>query len=294
MSGAGLKNLRRERGRYDLSRRSDFGSLRSRVLRDKRMALQLGLAPSTSHTNCDFFEVLDLARKLGRVACDAPAPPSRASQVTQGYVRLHVGGALYRLVEGAQHRGQKVTFATMAFRGGDVRPDELLHVDPRRWASQLKADLDRVRKKLRLTGPGWSVFFLDCDYLQKEGLFLFHWHGFATGSELAAVDALRKLRKYKSPRQQADEERDLVNRRVVLKRKRLRNIGYLCLYVLKERWPSQPSARNQPGNRDRSYPRPMPAELVPLERLFFDRWTIEDISVLRGLRVIKGRLTPTT
>ena len=153
--------------------------------------------------------------------------------------------------------------------------------------------LGRARKRLRANSRGWSIWFLDSDYLHEENVFLFHWHGFTTASETAAVDALRTMRKYQSPKQKREEERDLVKRRVRRTHQVLTDVGYLCLYVLKESWPSQPSARNQPGNRKRSYPRPLPQSLAPVERLFFDRWSIQDISVVRGLRVIEGYLRPT-
>jgi hypothetical protein len=293
MSGAGLNDLRRERGRYDFARCRDFGSLRSRLLRDQRMAKELGRRASDVDLVGDRDQVRALANRLGYGERGERAPASRASQVEQGYVRLHVGGATYRLIDRAQQAGENVSFVTLAFRGGAVPPEQIGSINPKAWGKQLKTDLDRARKRTRRTDPGWSIWFLDSDYLHEEGVFLFHWHGFATGNEIAAINALRKTRKYRSPKQKPNEERDLVKRRVRRTHLPITNIGYLCLYVLKERWPSQPSARNQAGNRKRSYSRPLPANLMPVERLFFDRWSVQDISVVRGLRVINGRLTST-
>ncbi len=293
MPGAGLSDLGRPRDRYDLSQRADFGSLRSRQRRDRKLARRIKEAAEQASSGAGQDHLAALAHHLQYAERAEEAPISRASYVGQGYVRLLVGSDVYRLADRAQRQGVPITFGTLAFRGGAIRPHQLVGVDPRRWGRQLRADLDRIRKRQGLTGPGWSTWFLDCDYLQVEGMFLFHWHGLATGSELEAYRALRKLRKYRSCKQGPDDQRDAVKQRARGSRKPLYDIGYLCLYMLKEEWPSQPAARNVAGNRKRSFPRPLPEHLRPAERLFFDQWPIQAISVMRGLRVVNGRLQPT-
>lgn len=253
MSNPGFASVRRLAGRYDLARHSKFPSARACRRRDRRLKALIEETARKCNDPVQHERLVALATLLSYADRGEPEPASRASALTHNRERLPFGSHLHRKVDQAQRRGEVVTFSTMAFRGGALAPDQVLSADVLAWKKQLQTDLDRVRKRLKLRGPGWSVHFLDCDYLQHEGVFLFHWHGFATGSELEALDGLRRLRKYRSPRQKEGQRRDLVRHRIVLTRKPLYDIGYLVQYVTKDEWPSQPSARNVPGNRGRSY-----------------------------------------
>lgn len=79
MSGAGLKDLRRERGRYIQARCADFGSFRSRQRRDRKMAAQLERADAHACIAYGREQTQALARHSGHANCNARAPPSRTS-----------------------------------------------------------------------------------------------------------------------------------------------------------------------------------------------------------------------
>ncbi len=293
MSGSGFDQLERPPSRYDPTGVKGFPSKKSCIRRDTRAARAIV-------KRCDAFGTMitpaqrrELARLLDYASRSEQPPASRAAQGHYGSLQMRVGGAMCALIDRFQRAGDWVSFMTICARDSDVTPDNVMTVTPRLWVRQMHTALDRIIRDQRLSGPGWLILFLDCEYQEAEGVFRFHWHGFAFGSQLTAIQHLRKLRKYRSPKASGSCDRDPVRFRIRITKKPLTNLLHLCVYPLKSEWRCRPVASNQPGNRSHYWSQPLPEQFLALERLFYHRWSLQDIAVVRGLRVVDGRLSPT-
>ena len=290
MSGVGLNGLSRPHDRFNPTRQGNFPSKKACIRRDLKAAQVLKWMCSGSDPIVSREQIKVLASELEYADRGESPPPTRAAQAYYGDLQMRVGGAMWRLIDETQRSGHEVSFITLCPRDGDILPADVMALDPTRLGRRLDAALDRIVRSKSLGGRGWSILFLDCEYQESEGVFRFHWHGFASGSELTAFDDLRDARQFRSPRAVEGTDRDPVRFRIRMTRKTLENLGHLCTYPIKREWCCRPGLSNQSGNRDRTWSRPLPAPYFALERAFYDRWSIQDIAVIRGLRVVKGRL----
>ena len=76
-------------------------------------------------------------------------------------------------------------------------------------------------------------------------------------------------------------------------RKPLIDLRYHSTYPIKPEWRARTVPSNQEGNRERSWKTRLPEPYRTMERLFFDQWSIQDIAVVRGLRVTREGLVET-
>lgn len=295
MSGAGLHDLDWPRIGYGPGNRREFPSRETCRRHDLEGAGELIAAAELPGLICDPAEVGELAGRLADAAKAGVHLATRASAVYQGELKVKIGGAFAELIDLEQRVGTEVAFVTMCPRGGDQRPEDMARFYSRQFGARLNQALDRALARVvpkDRPRTGWSVYFLEAEYQVADDLFRFHYHGWATGDELRAIERLRKTRAYHSPNPKTGEDRDPVRHRIKRTRKPLYDLTGLCIYPLKD-WRARLTPTNQAGNRDRSWPVPIPAHLMPIEWLWRDQWSLQDMSVMRGLRVINGKLTTT-
>ena len=290
MSGAGLDDLTWPSVPFNPRHNQDFISRETCVRHDQKQAAALRSTITLPGLVTEPREVRRLASLLDDTQIGDVHPYCRASEVYRMSARARIGGRIHQLLAESIERGEHVSFVTLCPRGGDVAPEDVASFDPRSFGRQLGACLDRNIVKSRINcRTGWSILFLEAEYQLLEHVFRFHWHGFATGDELAAIRNLRTLRDYRSPNALPGEDRDSVRHRVKGTYRRLSNLGYLCGYLLK-RWRCRPVLSNQAGNRERTWPADIPLPLIPIETWFRDKWSTQNVAVVRGLRVVEGRL----
>lgn len=292
MAGAGWSQLKLRR-RYDPSWEPSFETVAKCKRLDEEDANRfISLGQQEPHT-ASGRSLLELGHRLDYAARDESPPESRASRLFTREERRIAGSNTAGLIDETQQAGQPVSLFSLISVDCDVAPDNVAQVDPRAWARRLGATLDRIIQARGLDGSGWAMAFLDCEYQQAERVFRFHWHGFATGSQLSAIDLLRETRNYRSPRPREGQDRSPVRHRVHLTRQPLEDLRCVCIYPIKPQWQCRTVPSNQEGNRERTWPQPLPSRLQAIERLFFDRWSLQDLSMTRVLRVIDRRLHKT-
>jgi hypothetical protein len=293
MPGLGLGDLPRPLDRHNPAldpRFDDRGKVEALDRAASRALVRATELPNTPFAHddvCRLAHLLDYGRR------NEALPRTRASRLFFGDERMRVGGATCRLIGESQERGEAVSFVTLCGRDDDVTADQFWTYDPPTRGRRLSGALDRIIKSKAFGGRGWAILFLDCEVQLVEGLFRFHWHGWATGRELAAIDLLRETRAYHSPIPLEGQARDGVRHRIRLTRQPLTDLRYHSIYPVKPEWRARTVSSNQAGNRERSWKVRLPEPYRTMERLFYDRWAIQNIAVVRGLRVTREGLVAT-
>ena len=216
----------------------------------------------------------DLARRLvptDPIESTSPVPTTMASvryrYLLAGEIAAHLSDFCDRLEEPA-------LFFTVIPDYGEVDdPDDL---DALWMKERLRNDLND-RGALGSDGILYAV--VEAEYQMRTGRWRFHWHGVASGGKLRAVNGLRELKAYHTPRRRPDERKAAVPYRIKVCSRPLFNLPKPLTYCIKPwfaRW------ENDEGERSRR--RRMPREAIPAMLLWQDEWSISDITLLMGLR----------
>ena len=136
--------------------------------------------------------------------------------------------------------------------------------------------------------------FLHGEYALRKDAFGLHWHGFASGDYLVALENLRQGRKF-APGVEGDG-RDAIARPVVIKREPMTDLPYPLTYLLKSFYPAVATIEGDRGEKPRlctqSSQDSEPYHALSL--LWLNKWNIVDISLLMGMRVTREGLTLNT
>lgn len=178
-----------------------------------------------------------------------------------------------------------------------VRPQNMLieigdlsDVDPRRFKKMLANHLERggVNK-----AGGFLYCQLDADVdlnRGREGVMDFHFHIFGCGEKVEALEALRSLRSFDNRRKNPLEWGLSESPRMLIQRD-LEAMPTPLAYCSKSWFPHRPTTLLPNGKRDRS-PRKMRIPSPYHERwlMWMDRWDLEDLILLSGLKVTRSGL----
>lgn len=140
----------------------------------------------------------------------------------------------------------------------------------------------------------WLIAFIHGECDPVAGVYRLHLHGLASDDMIEVVDRLRKLPNYATRRFLADGSPSPVYRRVRIERKPLTNLPAPITYLMQSFWPSRPVIINEDGRRVRSRVKQRIAEPYHSQvLLWLDKWGLDDLTVMIGLRVTKNGLKQT-
>ena len=224
---------------------------------------------------------LALAAKTG-IVCD-----TLASAMAMRCLRIIIAGHLWKLMRSRC----KYTTATVIPRSWEFTPEELAGVDPRSLMAAFRTALYKAGIQ---QVSGWLFAYLHGEYDPLAGVFRLHLHIAMTKSMEPVLDRLRLQPNYRSTRYLDDGSPSPVFRRVWIRRKPLTSMPDPVTYVLQSFWPARPIYFDEDGKRHRLRQKGAIREPVhSLVLLWLDRWKVQDLTLMVGLRVTRAGLTPT-
>lgn len=279
MAGRGITDLRNPRRGYDPRRSEKFETQAAAKREDRTRARMLReqarLRPQLAHM------LLDLADRIDPLSTRAPT--TIASSRYMHRHRRKIGGELWRLHGEGRERG---CVATLMPAGHLCAPTELGGIEPGQLSAQVRSALFRAG----LGGADGFLFVgLHGEYDPLTGRFQLHFHLYGVGGALDAVRRLCQQARYK-PQMAANPDR--ARSPVQIRKAPLTHLPDPLTYLVQSWWPSR-RRFNEDGTRVAKPRReriPEPAHSEYL--LWLDRWRLQDIVLMIGLRVINGRLRP--
>lgn len=224
----------------------------------------------------------ELARRLAwdNASTDgSPVPTTMASVRYRYLISEEIAAHASHLCE---HLEEPAHFFTVIPDYGEAdRPDDL---DARSIKERFRNDLN---DRGAIGSDGILFAVLEAEYQVRTGRWRFHWHGVASGGKLLAINRLRALRAYHSPRRRPGEPKASVPYRIKVSQRPLYDLPKPLTYCIKPwsaRWENEAGKR---GPRLR-----MPLHAIPATLFWQDRWSISDTTLLMGLRVRSAGLFP--
>lgn len=223
-------------------------------------------------------------------------PTTPASSRYMRTERIRIIGAVWAMMHDAAPTSlataQYATFTAIP-GNSSVPRGELDRFDPKRYIASIRQHLIRSAAKLGVAVEGQLFAALHGAYDPTTQSYPMHVHGVAIGGMIDIVDGLRDLRKY-CPAQPYDD-RDAANTPVRLSRGPLTNMPAPATYTLKGFWGLRTTYVDSDGLR-KAYAGPVrrirgEAEIEYLQ--FLDRWRLEDVTLLMGMRATRSGLLRT-
>ncbi len=258
---------------------TEQGALKEDLVRGKRLLQAADMATEPANQEC----ALALAHKLKMAGEHRIA--TLASSVTCRDHRIRVGGNMLRLVEIIPPE-DLATFC-LSPSSLEVAGSELAGMDPKMLGEALRSDFNRHKVS---AATGAVIAFLDGEYEPNSDIWRLHWHGLVIGKKVSALENLRGTRKYRSTRYRGRPGRS--KQRIQIRRK-LDNLPYHLPYLLKSFWPSRWEGWIDGRPVRQSYRSRIPEPRHSQWLLWMDRWSLQDLCVLVGLRVGSHGLTLT-
>lgn len=224
---------------------------------------------------------LEAAAKTGELT------PTLACHLYMRWQRICIAGHLWKQMRIARRH----TTATIIVRTWEYSPEELLAVNPRKLMKAFRTDLYRAGIKVI---DGWLFAYLHGEFDPIAKVFRLHLHLALTKSLVPVIDRLRTKRNYRSTRLLPDGSPSPVFRRVWVRRKPLINMPEPVTYVVQSFWPARPIHIDDQGRRSRL--RQKGAIREPFHSrvlLWLDRWKVEDLTLMVGLKVTRAGLIRT-
>jgi hypothetical protein len=141
---------------------------------------------------------------------------------------------------------------------------------------------------------GWIFLYLHGEFDPVAKVYRLHVHGIAYGGMVQVVDRLRTLPNYRTARWLPDGSPSPVYRRVRMTRKPLNRLPRPLTYLVQSFWPARAlwvsdDGRHRRARQKRRLPEPYHSQVL----LWLDKWSIDDLTLMIGLRVTKTGLTQT-
>jgi hypothetical protein len=224
---------------------------------------------------------LETAARTGEYA------PTLACHLYMRWLRICIAGHLWKLMRTTRRH----TTATIILRSWEFSPDALWDVDPRKLLTAFRTDLYRAGIR---NVDGWLFAYLHGEFDPIAKVYRLHLHIALTKSMVPVLDRIRAVGNYKSTRLLPDGSPSPVFRRVWIRRKPLINMPEPVTYVVQSFWPARPIHIDEQGRRSRlrqkgAIREPYHSQVL----LWLDRWKVEDLTLMVGLRVTKAGLIRT-
>lgn len=235
----------------------------------------------------DVRRATTLARTLSINATGTDEIASIASRVHMRTLRINVPGALWQLVDSEPG----CTTCTVIGRSWEVAPEDLCWFNPVAALSGFRGGLYRVG--LAETN-GWLFAAWHGEYDPIANVFRLHLHIVCNPAMVRVIDRLRPMANYVFAERLPDGDWDPVYRRIRINRQPLHSLPTPLTYLLQSFWPSRPILVTDEGKRRRvREKRAIPEPYASIVLTWLDRWSLQDITLLVGLRVTSEGLIRT-
>lgn len=224
---------------------------------------------------------------LQKAAVSGEYTETLACPLYMRWLRICIASNLWKLM----HISRRYTTATILPRKWEFTSDQLSEVDPSNLLSAFRTDLYRAGMQ---DVDGWLFAFLHCEFDPIAKVYRYHLHLACSRSVTTVLDRLRSSPNYKSTRLLPNGKPSPVFRRVWIRRKPLINMPEPITYVVQSFWPSRPIYIDDQGKRSRlrqkgAIREPYHSQVL----LWLDRWKVEQLTLMVGLRVTRSGLRPT-
>ncbi len=287
MSGKGISKLPMPPSQFrpdliaDIGKFSlNFPSRREQEAEDLTRAKLLRLYAGKYSYLDDAEQASDLADDLEDATQTGIIYRSPASAVWIRDVQLRVAGGLWKLADQVGLEDRAFTIMPQCW---DIPVDQLRYFDARSWQVALRGLL---RSYGGADANGYLFAGLHGEYVKTTNKFRLHVHGIAYGEMIDVVDELRhspKMRGYPKPAKgQVKAKRKTAVR---INRLPMTNRPKYYTYTLQSYWPSRVYEDPKTGEEIRGRRGRIPDPHHTAYLLWLDRWRVEDLSLLMGLRV---------
>lgn len=293
MSGRGIECLGKPALPFRVDRGvnrelSGFESIGLSMREDLLRARLLRKSADSASEMIDAEAARALATKLERSGDGIESFESLASSVYMRDLRINVAGGLWKLVE---ESGAKVRSFTIIPKNWEFEDEELGDVDPAKLLRGLRTAL---YSQGAAKASGWIYMYVHGEYDPGFRVYRLHVHGFAYGEMVDVIDRLRLLPNFLTQRFLDNGVLVPVYRRIRISRRRLTDLPRPITYRLQSYWPSKALLVADDGSRIRARRKrrieePYHSQVL----LWFDRWTLSDLTLMIGLRVTKDGLKQT-
>lgn len=260
--------------------RAIFESEDATKLEDARRSVLLRSAAHNSESNRTRIAAAALAKKLSGAISGGYVATTLASSQYMRDQRIRICGALWELADDISF-GQPSTFTAIG-RGLKIPGPKLADVNPQRLCAAFRSDLNRHGAK---SADGYLIAFIDGEYEPETDIFRLHFHGLVAGGMIGVLNGLREKPKYRTKRRKHDSWETRSLQRIKISRGPLTAMPDPITYLLKSFWssrwegPIDGTMRRQ--NRKCRIKEPRHSELL----LWLDRWSLQEITLIMGLRV---------
>lgn len=287
----GLSKLTRPGKRYRPDRAGRrFESKEEKQLEDAKRRQHL-IRPGTTASLTLHEQKLAkrLAKKFIQADQRKKLPPTIASARYMRKQRVRIVGRLWELFEKEVKEGGRVSTFHVLPPSWAIPSEELHGLDPHRLLEQFRRDLTRLGKAPM---RGWLFASIHGEFDPENEVFHLHLHGLASNTMLRRVNELRYLRKYRLGSKLNKGRKNRPSIRIT--RKELRDPLRALSYCLQSWWNVKSFTSDADGTtrRTRSKMR-IPAHHQARYLIWLDQHRIEDVTILMGLAVKKGRLSRT-
>lgn len=185
----------------------------------------------------------------------------------------------------------RLTKFTIIPASWEFTAEQLLAVNPVLLLAALRTALYEMGAA---TATGWIFLGFHGEFDPVAKVYRLHVHGIAYGGMVQVVDRLRTLPNYKTSRLLPDGSPSPVYRRVRMTRERVNRLPRPLTYLVQSFWPARALWVSEDGRRRRArqkrrIPEPYHSQVL----LWLDKWSIDDLTLMIGLRVTKNGLTQT-
>lgn len=253
---------------------------------DKERVRLIGKAIQNHPQDLDVKKAKELRSRLARYD---EVPTTLASSRYLREERRRVGGAIWKQAETADFG--HVGTCTILPANWVVDPQDLHLVDPKRLINNLTNALYRCGAG---DADGYFIAGIHGEFEPNSGVIPVHIHAVVAGGMIDVVDQLRTKPSYRSRRIYSNSANETVYQRVRISRQPLINLPDPTNYLLQSFWPQRFQGLNKFGNfiRQREKVRiPEPYHTQVL--LWLDRWRLQDITMMIGMRVTNDGLKVT-
>lgn len=213
-------------------------------------------------------------------------PDSLASSAYMRDQRIRVVGALWQRVDEDR---LPLSTVTISLPATDYAERMLSGFCPDSDRQRLRGWLNRCGA---IDARGWGCFFLHCDWEPLTQTYRFHYHGVVAGEMIEVLDKLREEPAFKPIKRKVGEQ---IKRypRIRMSRAPIEDVPGALGYLLKSYWPQKWEGEIEgEAKRQARHSRIQgPAHTRAL--LWLNRYRLDQISLLTGLRVERSGLRAT-
>lgn len=280
MSGRNITSLPAPPRQYLVDRACpDFETVPECQAEDARRSRALLRTIAARPLQLDVCRATRLARSLMLNGTGSDEIETLASRVYMRTQRINVPGALWQLVDSEPG----CTTCTIIGRSWEVAPEVLWQFDLTAALAAFRADLYRAGLA---EAVGWLFAAWHGEYDPIANVFRLHLHIVCNAAMVPVIDRLRPMANYVFAQHLPDGSWDPVYRRIRINRQPLHSLPNPLTYLLQSFWPSRPILVTEDGRRNRvRQKRSIPEPYRSMVLTWLDRWSLQDITLLVGLRV---------